>query len=277
MEVVEKHKRIDLAPLFPDFHWNFLPTSILEGQIGQALADDLDDPKTAVLELPALKLSILGGDASGLAGREYLSCLPTPSGLFLAAEGWGELVEEVHPGKVWPMTRYAFTSENLDREMLQSFIVRLPERYQLAPLDIQLARQLAAEKSEFSVDHLVNFESPEDFVARGFGYCVLEGDQIVCVATTFAICEKGVEIQINTRKKYRGQGLASAVAASLILHSLEQGLVPNWDAATEISAALAEKLGYTPQGTYEMYLVVGSAVLVKLAKTTRKLRAALKK
>ena len=43
--------------------------------------------------------------------------------------------------------------------------------------------------------------------------------------------------------------------AALILECLERGLYPSWDAHTEISAALAEKLGYHVSHPYVVYEV----------------------
>jgi RimJ/RimL family protein N-acetyltransferase len=134
------------------------------------------------------------------------------------------------------------------------------------PMDLGLARRLGEEKSRFAEDHMRLFDSPEDFVERGFGFCLLHGDQIASVATTFAVCSKGVEIQINTRKEHQRKGLATVAAAALIVHSLEQGLDPNWDAANESSVGLATKLGYTPQGTYPMLFYTGSRVLGAVAR-----------
>ena len=94
---------------------------------------------------------------------------------------------------------------------------------------------------------------------RGFGYCILEGERIVSVASTFVTCQKGIEIQINTRESHQGRGLGSGVAAGILLHSLEQSLDPSWDAANEISASLAEKLGYTFQGNYQVYFLPGES------------------
>nr|MCU0481496.1 GNAT family N-acetyltransferase [Anaerolineae bacterium] len=74
----------------------------------------------------------------------------------------------------------------------------------------------------------------------------------------------GIEIQIDTKPDYRGKGLATVAAAHLMLHSLENNLAPSWDAATEISAKMAQKLGYTPQGTYEFYIFTDSRFLVYL-------------
>jgi hypothetical protein len=164
-----------------------------------------------------------------------------------------ELVKQVHVGMLIRATRYAFTSEKLDVAFLRKLVTQIPEGYRLEQMDLKLAQQLSAERSGFTSDHMKNFESPQDFIERGFGYCVLYGSKIVCAATTFAVCKRGIEIQINTRKEHRYRGLAKATAAQLLIHSLEKGLDPNWDAENEISAGVALKLGYTAQGTYPIY------------------------
>ena len=263
---IEKPDRKRLAGLFRGYTWNHLADAILEGAMGQAIADDAEDPRVAVLQAPNLQLNIVGGDAGHPAAREYLEQLPKHSALFFGAEGWEELVQSIHGSKMIEMPRYAFISEALDLEQLRGLASRVPDGYRAVQMDLDLAQRLGAEKSRFAEDHMVNFDSPEDFVARGFGFCLLHGDQIASVATTFAICSKGIEIQINTREEHQRKGLATAVAAQLIMHSLEQGLDPNWDAANESSVGLATKLGYTPQGTYPMLFYTGSRVLTAVAK-----------
>jgi len=263
---IDKGARTRLAELFRAYTWNYLVDAILEGTTGRVIADDAGEPHVAVLEIPSLKLSIVGGDAAYPSARQYIERIPKNTALFLGAAGWEELVHSIHGGKLITMPRYAFTSEALDIEHLRGLASRVPHGYRLAQMDLALARRLDAEKSRFSEDHMVNFDSPEDFIARGFGFCLLHGDEMASVATTFAICSKGIEIQINTRKEHQRQGLAMVVAADLILHSLEQGLDPNWDAANESSVGLATKLGYTPQGTYPMLFYTGSRVLGAVAR-----------
>lgn len=263
---IDKGNRKKLGGLFQAYTWNYLADAILEGTTGIALADNAGEPHVAVLELPNLQLCIVGGDAACPSARQYIEQIPKNTALFLGAEGWEELAHEVHGGKLIAMPRYAFTSEALDIEHLRGLASRVPHGYRLARMDLSLARRLGAEKSRFSEDHMVNFDSPEDFIARGFGFCLLHGDEIASVATTFAICSKGIEIQINTRKEYQRQGLATVVAAHLAVHSLENGLDPNWDAANESSVGLATKLGYTPQGTYPMLFYTGSRVLGAVAR-----------
>ena len=63
-------------------------------------------------------------------------------------------------------------------------------------------------------------------------------------ASSYTWYRGGIEIEIDTKAEYRRQGLALCCASALLLHCLERGLYPSWDAATPISVALAEKLGY---------------------------------
>jgi hypothetical protein len=268
MENVDKPKRKQLSILFQGYRWNYLPAAILDGKVGEATADNAENPQVAVLALPKIKLFIPGGDASQLAAQEFMAQLPRVAMLIFASDGWEELLKATHPGRFIRTPRFAFTSERLDTTHLQKLASRIPDGYRLEQMDLNMAKQLAAEKSDFASDHMGNFDSPEDFIARGFGFCVLAGDEIVSAATTFVICEKGIEIQINTREQHRRKGLATNVAARLMLHSLQNGLDPNWDAENTKSARLAEKLGYSPQGLYPLWVVVDSrwkSVTLKLA------------
>jgi len=263
---IEKADRKGLARLFQGYTWNYLPDAILEGTVGRALADDAGDPHAAVLEVPSLQLGIVGGDAAHPSARAYVEQIPKQTALFFASEGWEALVQSIHGGSSITVPRYAFTSEALDIEHLRELGSRVPDGYRLVKMDLALARRLGEEKSRFAEDHMRLFDSPQDFVDCGFGFCLLHGHQIASVATTFAICSKGIEIQINTRKEHQRKGLATVAAAALIVHSLEQGLDPNWDAANESSVGLATKLGYTPQGTYLMLFYTGSRVLGAVAR-----------
>jgi hypothetical protein len=271
------NNREKLVKFFRGFQWNYLPDAVLDGYMGCALADDEDSPSVAVLEYAKIGLYIVGGDAGHPAARQFLEQLPLPVGLIFASAGWAQLLQEVHAGKLLEMPRYAFTSERLDGEQLRKLAFLIPDGYHIKQMDLGLAQRIAGEKSGFTVDHLLNFTSPEDFIERGFGYCILHRDKIACIATTFAICKKGIEIQINTREKYQGKGLATVAAAQLILHSMQNNLDPNWDAENEISARLAKKLGYTPQGTYTMVVVFKSKMMAAIGKAGLKIKQSFKR
>ena len=71
------------------------------------------------------------------------------------------------------------------------------------------------------------------------------------------LCDKGIEIEIDTREDHRRKGLAYACGAKLVLECLEKGLYPSWDAQNKWSVALAEKLGYHFSQEYVAYEIIG--------------------
>lgn len=255
---IEGKGREILKPLFADYRWNYLADAILEDRVvSQALVDDPADPRVAVLVLSQIGLCLVAGDAGNPVARSWVQGMRPWTAVVAATEGWDELVQQAHGEKLRTLPRWAFNSEGLDVERLTAFRDDLPTGFRLAKMDAGFTRQLLLEDSQFSNDHLLNYASQQDFLERGFGFCVLEGERIVSVVSTFVTCQKGIEIQINTRESHRGQGLGTGVAAAMLLYCLEQGLDPGWDAANEISVRLAEKLGYTLRAKYPMYFLPG--------------------
>lgn len=102
---------------------------------------------------------------------------------------------------------------------------------------------------------VANYKNYEDYEQNGLGYLILEGDNIISGASSFSYYDGGIEIEIDTREEYRKQGLATIVAAKLILSCIEQNLYPSWDAHNLASLYLAEKLGYTFSHVYTAYEV----------------------
>lgn len=258
--------------LFNNHKWKHTADAILEGGMGEVLVDDEDNPHFVVLTLPKLKFFILGGDAAHPGARAYLKSLRFLSMMICTTPELENLVKEIYQGRYVEQKRYSFTSESLDLGHLRTLVAKLPESYQIKPIDLPLAEKITAEKSNFTSTHLINFSSPRDFIERGFGFCILQGDEIVCLASTFTVSEKGIEIQIDTRDKHQGRGLATVAGAQLAIHALEQGLDPNWDAANEKSSRLAQKLGYTPQDTYPMFVYVKFRALIWLRSGLRAIR-----
>jgi hypothetical protein len=200
---LKNNKTEKLGRLFEAYKWNYLVEAVLEGAVvSRAFANDDVNPKVGILELSKIKLHILGGDAGHPVARNFLKNLGGFAALIPTSDSWDALLVEVLSKNIVEIPRYAFTSEQLDATHLQTLSAQISENYRMEPMDIDLARRLAGEKSNFASDHLLNYESPEDFNARGFGFCILDHDEIVSVATTFVTCKAGIEIQINTRENY---------------------------------------------------------------------------
>jgi len=69
-------------------------------------------------------------------------------------------------------------------------------------------------------------------------------------------CTRGIEMNIITLPEYRNKGLALVVAAQTIINTMEQQLIPHWDAANEKSANLAIRLGYKSVGSYYTHYII---------------------
>ena len=247
---IEPAKRGNLAFLFADHRPSFLIDTVLEGHSGIALADDANNP--CVAQLAYADVLTFGGDAKHPAASQFVEQLPVDKGILSLPEGWRGLLQQAYGERLLSVEHFTFYGEKLDIGHLTSLKETLPEGFQIKQIDIDLARQIDTDSTLISEDHVRNFDSPEDFVDRGLGFCVLEGDRIVSGASSYAICSKGIEVQVNTNPAYQQRALATAVSAALLVYCLEHGIEAHWDAGNPRSVKLAERLGYRASGSYEM-------------------------
>ena len=157
------------------------------------------------------------------------------------------------PGPPWhTSTRYAIKKgAKFDRANLQRLVDALPEGYEIQRIDgVLYDKCLDIDDFEDGVCH---FGSKEQYLKMGRGFAVTKDGAPVSVASSYTVYQEGIEIEIDTLESERRKGLASAVAAALILSCLDDGLYPSWDAANMNSVHLAEKLGYQFSHEYPCY------------------------
>ncbi|MCC9944979.1 GNAT family N-acetyltransferase, partial [Streptococcus agalactiae] len=87
----------------------------------------------------------------------------------------------------------------------------------------------------------------------GIGYVIYYQGNIIAGASSYSTYKNGIEIEVDTHPDFRRRGLATIVAAQLILTCLDKGIYPSWDAHTRTSLNLAEKLGYEFSHEYIAY------------------------
>lgn len=181
-------------------------------------------------------------------GRQYLLLAPPDA-------AWRELIKKVLGDRAREHTRYAIKKEGdcFDPGRLRTLTETLPAGITLSRIHGELYG--ACLKEEWSRDLVSCFPSCEAYEAMGLGVAALRGNELLAGASSYARSRDAIEIEIDTREDMRNWGLASACGAALILECLERGLYPSWNAHTEISAALAEKLGYHVSHPYVVYEV----------------------
>lgn len=246
-----------LAPLFFGTQ-NTMVLTCLQGHMGRAFADSADSPACAKILVG--DFCLFAGDPGNRAALELVRHIPeefsSPQLLAIPpTKRWGALIEQEYDGRLERLTRYAIKKEPdaFDPEQLSQFAARLPQGFSIVQIDRRLAMQCM--EQDFSRDFCSQFDSPEDFVRRGLGYCALFDGRIVAGASSYTIFDGGIEIEVDTHPAFRRRGLAAACAAALILECLDRGWYPSWDAANLSSVALSEKLGYHLDYAYPAYAI----------------------
>lgn len=230
--------------------------SCLQGHMGQAWADDLENPVAA--QIITGDFCFFAGDAHHPQAKELVSNIPenyTHPWILMIAQNasWHMIIEAVYQGKFDKQARYAIKKEPgvFDGAVLQKHITTLPVGYTIAPIDEPLYHW--TQKENWARDFCSQFSSYTDYQKHGLGYVVLYDGKPVCGASSYTYYDSGIEIEIGTVKAHRRKGLAMACAAKLILECLNKGLYPSWDAANFESVSLAEKLGYHLEREYVAY------------------------
>ena len=220
--------------------------SCLQGHMGSLTGDVPDSPRSACAAI---------GDFCFLAGAPSpdLAAAAAAPILVPRTPGWQAVIESVWGERVRPHTRYATRKDlhNFDPSRLAALAVP-PAGFTLAPIDLDAYTLLG--QVAWSKDLRGQFRDGADFCRRGLGVAAWHDGAIAAGASSYAIFDGGMEIEIDTCPDFRRLGLATACGAALVLACLERGLYPSWDAHTSISLALAEKLGYRSAGPYPVYL-----------------------
>lgn len=217
--------------------------------MGQAFTDDPHAPT-------AWRISIgpfwyFAGDAAGPGGRALLSEWPPYNLLMPSPPGWAGAARSLFGEQLVSFSRYSFAADGLDESHLAALVHASPQRDRVVAVDEALLPRLTA--GEQGMMDIADFDSPADFLARSLGFAALDGERLMGVAYGSLACSRGLEVSLFVDEAYRRQGVATALAGSLLLACLRLGLRPNWDAANPESCALAEKLGYVSAGQYEAY------------------------
>lgn len=241
------------ASLFADWEETII-WSCLEGMMGEIYADDAENPKSAMAVLG--DFCFFGGKVS----EEFLKHMSSHCNqdfmiMIPQSEKWVEMIKRVYKGTAHRVERYATQKDksNFDMEKLNKMVAAIPENCTLQLIDENFYHQ--CKKEGWSKDLVSHFPTYEKYRKMGIGVVLLVDNQLAAGASSYSVYSHGIEIEIDTKEKYRRRGYATICGAKLILECLGRGLYPSWDAQNKNSVALAEKLGYHYSHTYIAYEV----------------------
>ena len=253
---VDAEMKTRLAPLLADHHRvDFAIESIMEGQRGkqiQVVVDDLANPNLLLLRYGTF--GILAGDARGSSAEQLLTSIDLPCAIQPSPQAWIDLLYNIFPGKVKKIERFSFSSDHIDSNHLKEIINSHPLGNAVQQIDTPIAE--AMQHHEWNKYHLVNYNLPEEFAQYGSAYGICINSVLASACSAALRCTRGIEMNIITLPEYRNKGLALVVAAQTIINTMEQQLIPHWDAANEKSANLAIRLGYKSVGSYYTHYII---------------------
>jgi GNAT superfamily N-acetyltransferase len=224
---------------------------VLEDQMGKAFVDSLENPQYFMMEIDSF-FCFFAGDFTREAGRSFLAETPNGRMLMSGSSGW-QAVDELFTERLIKIQRHNHASETLSKPHLQQIIDSSLHNPSIRRVDVALA-ETHPPFLEYAA-----FDSAEDFVERGIGFCMMRDGAVIGAAYSSLVCSNAIEVSVVVDSAYRQQGIAKVLCAHLLSWCLENGLSPHWDAANEESCLLAEKLGYRKLHDYTAYFLKPSA------------------
>lgn len=241
--------RESLAPLFSAHtELRAVIDAVLENQLGTVAADDLEAPKVARLSIGCYE--IFGGTPNVLAAGQLVETSAAPRELIYGNNPeWRTLLRKVHGKRLSDRPMRSFDASHISADRLPALAGSLPAEFEPRRMDLSLSQQLDAQLEPHA---LQVYPSPEAFLKDGFGLAVVVGNELASAATSYGNAPGDIEVAIATRPSYRGRGFASGLAAGFVLHCIQNGVRPHWNASNPVSQRLAVRLGFRPAGVCEV-------------------------
>jgi hypothetical protein len=216
---------------------------------GNVWTDSVEAPTVARLQL--VMINAVAGDSASPDAEELIRMIEPMQLVFGPDDEWTRIIKELWGERLGVQQRTLFSPESLDLDHLRNLRNQLPDGYKLERMDLETIEHVDKRRAM----HIPTFfVSSTDFYDKGIAYCIKYEDEVICMASTFTPFVDEFEIQVDTSDTgHRRKGLATVASAALMIHALENGLTPHWDAANEASIHLALKLGYTNPDHWEVY------------------------
>lgn len=229
--------------------------SFFQGYMGDLWLDSLEKPMTGLIV--SGEYSFYGGDVGtqgalslGESLFDFIHGKKTTAIYSQSRMDWRDRLLTFDCFTPQEIIRHGIVQKDytFDKVKLEAFMEEIPKGYSIRSFDEELYNN--ALKEEWAEEFCDTFSSYEEYKKRGFGYGVLKDDLLVAGASTMTVYNEGFEVQVATMEDYRGQGLALAASAALLLEGMRRGVRPCWDADNEASLHVALKLGYEYMGEY---------------------------
>ena len=263
MDPGDYQKALSLLELVP-FNVMFARSVVEQRVRGVVFADEEQAPKVFYIVHPYGMSLLLGSNTNTAFNGEWYQriCRGQPQRtqvewMQVYPDQWEATIAQVaHTSPAMGVSPRHFVEQNtrvnfkLNLDKFKQLQVALAAKSSAAAEEITLIRasKPVFNSMEGSVVPSKFWNSADDFLRYGIGYCLRCNGDLAATAFSSFVSTDQLEIGIETVPKFRGKGYAVLCCAELIHHCIRHHLEPVWSCneANVGSYKLALKLGFEP-------------------------------
>jgi len=233
--------------------------AVIEGkQPGRIYVDNHRDPKSCLITCRSGKYLVAGRTSNAsfnefisdfLYNRKNHSCY---FDIYSSSRDWITKLDEILSDNAAKLSRQLLIWDYSNLSSISMFSQSMPEGFEFKKMDSVLFEKYVRE-----IDSSYNdlWETPNNFISNGFGFCILKDNEFVSVCNTYYTRHGFAEIDIVTKDEFRRQGFALITCSEFIKYCVSNNIKPIWDCdnGNENSKNLAIKLGFKSVETYQMH------------------------
>lgn len=222
--------------------------AVLDGvsQAGKIITDDVQNPTWSVVQEPYDGSLYFGGYVSAEIITEVITQLRREADVLVGLWLNDPRQELLPPEPNYDGRVLEFYNRPIG-EGLAQYLDRLPDDCVLRRLDRDLIL-----RTEWGPDDVKAMGGIEVWEKSGFGYCLLQGDDILAEATVGSPALGLYEPGVFTQEAHRGKGYGTIVSARLVQEIETLGGQTYWNCARQNigSVVIARRLGYRIEKEY---------------------------
>ena len=218
-----------IKPLFKDIRF-FMGNSVLDGVMGKAYVDNTLNPRIAFLVVR--RYCFMSGNFSKEKLKDIIND-NFKNFILIPSDSLKSKIESIYKDSIIKRQRFSIKKEvKFNENKLKDMVNKIPSKFEIIKINKNLADRI--KKEDF-----INIT--DDYEKNGIGYCCMYNKEIIGVASSNIFYKDGIEVNIRVKENYRRRGIATAMAANLILECLRENKKISWDAYNINSVKLAEK------------------------------------
>ncbi|NPD90120.1 MAG: GNAT family N-acetyltransferase [Asgard group archaeon] len=273
LKEIKKNDFERIRSLFEDVFFNLNSLAVINGDNdGRIWVDDIENPQTGMIVDNEWAIYVAGKYTN--KGFNKSACEIIKNEILPKAEKHTENANPEYNSGEWviyyngdewfkaieqdfgvedflPLRRFYYTFKHLK---IPNWRDKIPENFSIQQVDKKFLQKINLIKFE-EVDGWIStrWRSIEDFLSRGFGFCLVKDDkEIISWGMADWVTENQAEMGIGTSEEYRRQGFATLVTSATAEYCQKNQIKLGWHCSEHNDASwkTAEKVGFVKEREY---------------------------